>query len=117
MAILFMISAVAETNRAPFDLPEAESELVAGFFVEHSGVSFAYFFLGEYTNILTISTLFFILFFGISQGVPLVFFMFWLRASLARLRFDQLLGLGWANILPFTIGYVMFLIPLVGIIS
>lgn len=117
MGILFMISAVAETNRAPFDLPEAESELVAGFFVEHSGISFAYFFLGEYTNILTISTLFLILFFGLSQGLPLIFFMFWLRASLARLRFDQLLNLGWANILPFTIGYIMFLIPLVAILS
>jgi NADH-quinone oxidoreductase subunit H len=66
---------------------------------------------------LTISTLFFILFFGLSQGVPLLFFMFWLRASLARLRFDQLLNLGWGNILPFTIGYIMFLIPLVAILS
>ena len=117
MGILFMISAVAETNRAPFDLPEAESEQVAGFFVEHSGVSFAYFFLSEYTNILTISTLFLIQFFGVSQGIPLIFFMFWLRASLARLRFDQLLGLGWAKIQPFTIGYIMFLIPLVAILA
>ena len=117
MGVLFMISAVAETNRAPFDLPEAESEQVAGFFVEHSGVSFAYFFLGEYTNIITISTLFSVLFFGISQGIPLMFFMIWLRASLARFRFDQLLNLGWANILPFTIGYIMFLIPIVAILS
>lgn len=91
MGLLFMISAVAETNRAPFDLPEAESELVAGFFTEHSAVSFAYFFLGEYTNILVISTLFFILFFGVSASVPMIFFMLWIRASLARLRFDQLL--------------------------
>lgn len=117
MAILFMISAVAETNRAPFDLPEAESEQVAGFFLEHSGVSFAYFFQGEYTNMQTISTLFTILFFGQSQGLPLLFFMFWLRASLARLRFDQLMHLGWAKIQPFTIGYIMFQIPLVAVLA
>ncbi len=117
MGILFMISAVAETNRAPFDQPEAESEQVAGFFLEHSGISFAYFFLGEYTNILTISTLFTIQFFGVSQGIPLVFFMFWQRASLARQRFDQLLGLGWGQIQPFTIGYIMFQIALVAIQS
>jgi NADH-quinone oxidoreductase subunit H len=55
MAILFMISAVAEVNRAPFDLPEAESELIGGFFTEHSAISFALFFLGEYTSILVIS--------------------------------------------------------------
>ena len=109
MAILFMISAVAETNRAPFDLPEAESELVAGFFTEHSAVSFAYFFLGEYTSILVICTLFFILFFGVSAALPMIFFFIWLRASLARLRFDQLLRLGWSHILPFTIAYILFL--------
>ena len=91
MAILFIISAIAETNRAPFDLPEAESELVAGFMTEYSGIGFTMFFLAEYTNILTISTLFFILFFGLSMSLPMIFFMLWLRASLARLRFDQLL--------------------------
>lgn len=109
LAILFIISAVAETNRAPFDLPEAESELVAGFFTEHSAVSFAYFFLGEYTNILVISYLFFILFLGISNGVFLVFFMIWIRATFARLRFDSLIYLGWAYFLPFTISVIKFL--------
>jgi NADH-ubiquinone oxidoreductase chain 1 len=89
MGLLFVISAIAETNRPPMDLPEAESELVAGFFTEHSAIGFVFFFLGEYTNILTISTRFFLLFFGISMGIPMIFFMIWIRASLARLRFDQ----------------------------
>lgn len=111
MAILFMISAIAEVNRPPFDLPEAESELVAGYFTEHSAIGFVYFFLAEYTAILTISTLFFVLFFGISVALPMIFFMLWLRASLARLRFDQLLKLGWSHILPFTIAYILFLPP------
>ena len=74
MAFLFLISAVAETNRAPFDLPEAESELVSGFMTEHSSISFAYFFLGEYTSMLVISTLTFILFCGTSMAVPMIFF-------------------------------------------
>jgi|LakMenEpi03Aug12_release.lakeMendotaPanAssembly.Ray.scaffolds.fasta_scaffold1120807_1 NADH-quinone oxidoreductase subunit H len=111
IALLFMISAVAETNRSPFDLPEAESELVAGFMTEHSGIAFAFFFLGEYANMLFISTLFSILFLGISFSLPLLFIFFWLRASLPRLRFDQLLTLGWAHILPFVVGYLMFLPP------
>jgi NADH-quinone oxidoreductase subunit H len=84
-----MISAIAETNRAPMDLPEAESELVAGFMTEFSAIGFVYFFLAEYTNILTISTIFFIFFFGTSMAIPMVLFMIWIRASLARLRFDQ----------------------------
>nr|WKF48444.1 NADH dehydrogenase subunit 1 [Synchytrium endobioticum] len=113
MVILFMISAIAETNRAPFDLPEAESELVGGFFTEHSAISFAYFFLGEYTSILVICTLFHVLFFGVSMALPMIFFMLWIRASLARLRFDQLLKLGWSNILPFVIGYIMLLPTLI----
>lgn len=109
IAILFMISAIAETNRAPMDLPEAESEQVAGFMTEFSAIGFVYFFLAEYTNILTISTIFFIFFFGISMAIPMVFFMIWIRASLARLRFDQQLSQGWSYILPFTMGYMIFL--------
>ncbi len=105
--LLFLISAIAETNRAPFDLPEAESELVAGFMTEHGAVSFAYFFLGEYTNMLTISTYFSIFFFGIFFNLPLIFIMLWLRASLPRLRFDQLLDLGWSYILPLTLGLII----------
>lgn len=117
IAILFIISAVAETNRAPMDLPEAESEQVAGFMTEYSAIGFVYFFLAEYTNILTISTLFFIFFFGVSIAIPMIFFMIWIRASLARLRFDQLLVLGWSHILPFTIGYIVFLLPFLYISS
>ena len=85
-----MISAVAETNRAPFDLPEAESELVAGFMTEHGAVTFAFFFLGEYANMLTISGFFSIFFLGIYQPTILLLFMLWLRACVPRYRFDQL---------------------------
>ena len=108
---MFLISAVAECNRSPMDLPEAESELVSGFMTEHSGVSFAFFFLGEYANMLFISTIFFLLFFGLSLSLPFLFLFFWLRASLPRMRFDQLLHLGWAHFLPFIIGYILFLPP------
>lgn len=111
MAFLFMISAIAETNRPPMDLPEAESEQVAGFFTEHSAIGFVYFFQGEYTNILTICTLFFVLFFGKSIAIPMIFFMIWIRASQARLRFDQQLTQGWSHIQPFTIGFILFLPP------
>lgn len=111
VAIMFSISAVIECNRSPADLPEAESELVSGFMTEHSGVSFAFFFLAEYSNMLFISTLFFILFFGISFSLPFLFFFFWLRASLPRMRLDQLLTLGWTHFLPFIVGYLLFLPP------
>ncbi len=113
MVVLFIISALAETNRCPFDLPEAESELVAGFFTEHSGIGFVFFFLAEYTSIITISTLFFILFFNVSMSLPLIIVILWVRAVLPRLRFDQLLSLGWVNILPVTIGYLIFLPSLI----
>lgn len=85
-----MVSAIAETNRAPFDLPEAESELVAGFMTEHGAVPFAFFFLGEYANMLTISAFFSIFFLGCYQPTILLFFMLWVRACVPRYRFDQL---------------------------
>ena len=111
IALLFAICAVAETNRAPFDLPEAESELVAGFFTEHSAVTFALFFMAEFTNILAAATLFFVLFFGIGLAwhLFLVLFVLWLRAGLARMRFDQLLSLGWKSVLPVAMGVVILL--------
>jgi NADH-quinone oxidoreductase subunit H len=94
--------------------PPAESELVAGFFTEHSAVTFALFFLAEFTNILAIATLFSLLFFGVSLAwhLPLVLVILWLRASLARMRFDQLLSLGWKAILPLAIGLVLAIINL-----
>lgn len=106
MALLGFISALAETNRAPFDLPEAESELVAGFMTEHSAISFTFLFLGEYTNIITISTVLNLMFLGFYN--PLLIYLFiWIRATLPRLRFDQLLRLGWQYMLPFLIGFLL----------
>jgi len=90
VCLLFIVSAIAETNRAPFDLPEAESELVAGFMTEHGAVPFAFFFLGEYANMLTISAFFSVFFLGIYQPTILLFIMLWVRACVPRYRFDQL---------------------------
>jgi NADH:ubiquinone oxidoreductase subunit H len=97
-------------------LPEAESELVAGFMTEHSAVGFVYFFLGEYTNIITISTLMVIFFFGgvniFLNSLLVVFVLFlviWVRSTLPRVRLDHLFKLGWANILPFTIAFIIFI--------
>ena len=107
VAQLFIVSAIAETNRAPFDLPEAESEQVAGFMTEHGSVSFAFFFLGEYANMQTISAFFSIFFLGVYQPTILLVIMLWLRACVPRYRFDQLEYLGWQLILPIAIGLIM----------
>ena len=114
LALLFAICALEETNRAPFDLPEAESELVAGFFTEHSAVTFALFFLAEFTNIFTIAALFALLFFaaGLPCHLPFLLFVLWVRAGLARMRFDQLLSLGWKSVLPLAMAAVIFLAAL-----
>lgn len=116
--ILFMIAAVAETNRAPFDLPEAESELVAGFHTEYSGFRFSLYFLGEYISMMVISLFASTLFLGGTSGpgadtywglgilwlilkvIAFLFFYVWLRATLPRFRFDQLMGLAWKVLLP-----------------
>jgi NADH-quinone oxidoreductase subunit H len=111
--LVFFIAGIAETHRAPFDLPEAESELIAGFHSEYSGMKFGLFFVGEYLGITLISALIATLFFGGWMGPllpPIVWFlikMFFficlfilLRAALPRLRYDQLMSLGWKAMLP-----------------
>jgi NADH-quinone oxidoreductase subunit H len=113
LALIWLISALAETNRAPFDLPEAESELVSGFSTEHSSLPFAYFFLAEYGSIIFISVLTIILFFGywipLFFCLPLILTLFiWIRASFPRLRYDQLMHLCWTSILPFSFAFFLF---------
>lgn len=129
--ILFFISALAETNRTPFDLPEAESELVAGFITEHSGMIFVFFFLAEYCSIVLISTFTAILFLGgynmpeifsndsfiniqsIALAVKALLFMFifvWIRATLPRMRYDSLIVFCWTSMLPITIA-LLILVP------
>jgi NADH-quinone oxidoreductase subunit H len=111
--LIFVVAAVAETNRAPFDLPEAESELVAGYHTEYGGLKFAMFFLAEYINMIIISALGATLFLGGYAGpllpgwlwlaikvLALLFVFIWLRATLPRLRYDRLMKLGWKVLLP-----------------
>jgi NADH-ubiquinone oxidoreductase chain 1 len=129
--IFYFISILAETSRTPFDLQEAESELVAGFFTEHSAVPFVFFFLGEYSSIVLFSTITAILFLG-GYNMPELFvndsifniqsivlglktcifcFMFvWFRATLPRLRYDQLIDLCWLNLLPVAVAFII-LVP------
>ncbi|MDP3787475.1 MAG: NADH-quinone oxidoreductase subunit NuoH [Candidatus Omnitrophota bacterium] len=111
--IIYLISAVAETNRVPFDIPEAESELVAGFHTEYSGMKFAMFFLGEYTNLFIVSAIAATLFLGGWQGPflpPVIWFliktygiitvMMWFRWTFPRVRVDQLMGFTWKVLTP-----------------
>jgi NADH-quinone oxidoreductase subunit H len=122
--IVFFISMLAETNRAPFDLPEAEAELVAGFNVEYSAMTFALFFLAEYSNMLWLSVIMAICFFGgwlspvaflpnsafwlILKTMVVCFLIIKVRANYPRYRYDQLMNLGWKVFLPFSIGYLFF---------
>jgi NADH-quinone oxidoreductase subunit H len=127
MGVMFFISALAETNRHPFDLPEAEAELVSGYNVEYSAFGFALFFLGEYANMLLMSSLTTILFLGgwlppfdwkILQIIPgpiwfslkvsfFVILFIWVRAAFPRYRYDQLMHLGWKVFLPLSIGWLV----------
>ena len=112
--ILFFISFLAETNRPPFDLPEAEAELVAGYFVEYSSMAFAFFFLAENANIIFSCVLVSIFFFGgwhLLFAIKVLFFLFsfiWIRVTFPRFRYDQLMRLGWKVFLPLSIGWVIF---------
>jgi NADH-quinone oxidoreductase subunit H len=127
MFIVFFISALAETNRAPFDLPEGESEIVAGFFVEYSAMSFALFFLGEYANMILMSAMTTILFLGgwlapfgvapftwvpgviwfILKVCAVLFCFLWVRATFPRYRYDQLMRLGWKVFLPLSLFWLV----------
>jgi NADH-ubiquinone oxidoreductase chain 1 len=132
IALMFYISMLAETNRAPFDLPEAESELVSGFFTEHSAFPFAFFFLGEYGNMILISALGSFLFLGgylsylsalsalsalsffslpgFALGLKVTVLLFgfvWVRATFPRFRYDQLMSVMWKSFLPLGIGFVL----------
>ncbi|MEO1956831.1 MAG: NADH-quinone oxidoreductase subunit NuoH [Methylophilaceae bacterium] len=122
--IVYFISAVAETNRAPFDVAEGESEIVAGFHVEYSGMAFAVFFLAEYANIWLVCTLAALMFMGgwlsplpflpdsilwlFAKMAFLVFFFLWFRATFPRYRYDQIMRLGWKVFIPITIVWIVF---------
>jgi NADH-quinone oxidoreductase subunit H len=124
--ILFMIAAVAETNRAPFDLPEAETELVSGFHTEYSAFRFSFYFLGEYIAMIVVSLFASTLFLGGTSGpgsdeywglgilwlllktVLFLFFYIWLRATLPRFRYDQLMGIAWKVLLPLVLINIVF---------
>ncbi len=132
--IVYWISAVAETNRAPFDVAEGESEIVAGFHVEYSGMGFAIFFLAEYANMILVSAIATLLFLGgwLSpfQGIPgleaffvwvpgvvwfvlklafFIFLYFWMRATFPRYRYDQIMHLGWKVLIPVTLVWIVVL--------
>lgn len=137
--IVFLISAFAETNRVPFDLPEAETELVAGFHTEYSALKFALFFMAEYVNMFTVSVMCTVLFLGgwyipglghifepgsipyalvshavfIGKIIAFLFLYIWVRGTLPRFRFDQLMNFGWKFLLPVAIGNVILTIVVV----
>jgi NADH-quinone oxidoreductase subunit H len=127
MFVIFFVSALAETNRAPFDLPEAEAELVSGYNVEYSAMTFALFFLGEYANMILMSGMTVTLFLGgwlpildvppfnwlpgifwfAAKTAAVLFCFLWVRATFPRYRYDQLMRLGWKVFLPFSLLWVV----------
>ncbi len=117
---------MAETNRPPFDLPEAETELVAGYFTEYSGIKFAMFYLGEYVNLVVVSSIAVTLFLGgwrgphptflawlwpllwfIAKVVAIVYLYIWVRLTLPRIRYDRLMSFGWKFLIPFGLLWVL----------
>jgi len=135
--VIFFIAGVAETNRAPFDLVEAENEIVGGYHTEYSGFRFALFFLAEYANIFNISALTTTMFLGgwlgpdfgapdwIAWVFPIFWFMFksfllvfvfvWIRASLPRMRYDQLMSFGWKRLIPFSLLWIVLIAISLGV--
>jgi len=109
IALILILSCVAETGRPPMDLMEAESELVSGHMTEYSGVAFAFFFLAEYSMMLFMGIFITILLFGFVNPLPFIFLLYWLRASLPRIRIDHILSMGWSSLLPFLTGFILFL--------
>jgi len=124
--VIYLIAGLAETNRPPFDLPEAESELVAGFHTEYSGIRFALFYLGEYLNVVTVAAVAVTLFLGGWRGpapeflpwlwpllwflvkvLALVYLYVWIRATLPRIRYDRLMAFGWKFLIPFGLLWVL----------
>jgi NADH-quinone oxidoreductase subunit H len=118
--VIYLMAAVAETNRAPFDLPEAEQELIGGFLTEYSGLKFVMYYLAEYVNMITVSALAALLFFGgwylwivppllafLIKIVLILFLYIWLRGTFPRLRYDMLMRLGWKVLLPLAIANVI----------
>jgi NADH-quinone oxidoreductase subunit H len=118
--VIYLMAAVAETNRAPFDLPEAEQELIGGFLTEYSGLKFTMFYLAEYVNMITVSALAALLFFGgwylwivppvLAFFLKVVLFLFlyiWIRGTFPRLRYDMLMRLGWKVLLPLAMANVI----------
>jgi NADH-quinone oxidoreductase subunit H len=128
---IFLVSGFAETNRLPFDLPEAESELIAGYHTEYSAMKFSFFFIAEYANVVTVCAMVTTLFFG-GWDIPghwderggllqtlatggffflklmfWIFFVMWIRWTLPRFRYDQLMALGWKVLMPLALGYIM----------
>nr|YP_009730164.1 NADH dehydrogenase subunit 1 [Amphiura sinicola]QHT54220.1 NADH dehydrogenase subunit 1 [Amphiura sinicola] len=121
--LMWYISSLAETNRAPFDLAEGESELVSGYNVEYAGAPFALFFIGEYANIIIMNVVSVLLFFGgpspfsnsvggllfmLVKSLLMIFGFLWIRSSFPRVRYDQLMMLMWKNFLPISIGLLLF---------
>lgn len=122
--VVYFISAVAETNRAPFDVAEGESEIVAGFHVEYSGMAFALFFLAEYANMILVCALAALMFLGgwlsplpflpdsvlwlLFKIAALLFFFLWFRATFPRYRYDQIMRLGWKIFIPITLVWIIF---------